>query len=129
MRIALLAWESKHSIAIGGLAEHVTELGDALTRRGHEIHVFTRVGEGQSTYDLIDDVHYHRCPFESHPDLLTDNDRMCDSFVWHLAETESKMQAPFDIVHGHDWLSVRALSQAKNRHRRPAVMTIPSSSK
>ncbi len=126
MRIALLAWESKHSIAIGGLAEHVTELGDALHRRGHEIHVFTRVGEGQSTYDVIEGVHYHRCPFESHPDFLVDNHRMCDSFVWHLAETENNLEAPFDIVHGHDWLSVRAIAQAKNRHGRPTVMTVHS---
>ncbi len=126
MRIALLAWESKYSIAVGGLGEHVTELGAALCRRGHEVHVFTRIGDGQTGYDCIDGVHYHRCPFEPHPDFLVDNRRMCDSFIWHLAEAESYLNGPFDIVHGHDWLSVHALAQAKNRHGRPAVMTIHS---
>lgn len=126
MRIALLAWESKYSIAIGGLAEHVTELGAALGRRGHEVHVFTRIGDGQPGYDCIDGVHYHRCPYESHPEFLVENERMCNSFVWHLAEAESFLNAPFDIVHGHDWLSVRAMTQAKNQHGRPVVMTIHS---
>lgn len=126
MRIALLSWESKHSIAVGGLAEHVTELAAALHHRGHEVHIFTRIGPGQSGYDYTDGVHYHRCPYEPHPDFLIENERMCSSFVWHLAETESYLNAPFDIVHGHDWLSVRAIKQIKNDHRRPVVMTIHS---
>ncbi len=126
MRIALLSWESKHSIAVGGLAEHVSELGVALHDRGHEVHLFTRIGPGQSGYEHIDGVHYHRCPYEPHPDFLVDNERMCNSFVWHLAETESFLSAPFDIVHGHDWLSVRALQRAKNDHGRSAVMTMHS---
>ena len=41
MRIALLSWESLHSIAVGGLAAHVSELAAALSRRGHEVHLFT----------------------------------------------------------------------------------------
>ncbi len=126
MRIAFLSWESKHSIAVGGLAEHVTELAAALQRRGHEVHVFTRIDDRQSGYDCIEDVHYHRCPYEPHPDFLIDNQRMCNSFVWHLAEAESYLSAPFDIVHGHDWLCVRAMMQVKNDHDHPAVMTMHS---
>jgi len=41
MRIAMLSWESLHSIAVGGVAAHVTELAAALARKGHQIHVFT----------------------------------------------------------------------------------------
>lgn len=47
MRIALLSWESLHSISVGGIGVHVTELAAALQRKGHEVHVFTRMGEGQ----------------------------------------------------------------------------------
>ncbi|MBU0717640.1 MAG: glycosyltransferase, partial [Planctomycetes bacterium] len=126
MRIALLSWESKHSIAVGGLGEHVTELGTALCQRGHEVHVFTRIGDGQTGYDCIDGVHYHRCPFEPHADFLINIERMCDSLVWHLAEAESYLNEPFDVVHGHDWLTVQALTQLKNRHDRPTVLTIHS---
>ena len=113
MKIALLSWESLHSIAVGGLAPHVSELAAALQRRGHEVHVFTRIGPRQLGYENILGVHYHRCPYQTHDDLLTENERMCNSFVWHLAETEAFLNRPFDVVHGHDWLSVRAVAQAR----------------
>lgn len=126
MRIAMFSWESMHSIALGGLAPHVSELSAALVRRGHEVHVFTRVGMNQSLYDSFDGVHYHRCPFDEHPDFVISMERMCDSFVWHLGETEHFLGAPFDIVHGHDWLVTRALAQTKNSRHRPVVMTVHS---
>ena len=122
--VALLSWETLHSIAVGGLGGHVSEFAAALERRGYEVHLFTRAGPGQANYELINGVHYHRCPYDQHPDFLTDNARMCYSRVWHLAETEAFLNKPFDIVHGHDWLAVRAMVQAKNRHRRPIVMTV-----
>ncbi|MHC4609757.1 MAG: glycosyltransferase, partial [Planctomycetota bacterium] len=56
MRIALLSWESLQSVAVGGIAAHVTELAAGLERRGHEVHVFVRLGEGQPTYEVIDGV-------------------------------------------------------------------------
>lgn len=126
MRIAMLSWESMHSIAVGGLAPHVTELAGGLARRGHHIHVYTRVGPQQASYDFIDGVHYHRCPYQAHPDFLVDVGRMCNSFVWHLGETEHYLNQPFDVVHGHDWLSTWALAQSKNELRRPAVYTMHS---
>ncbi|MCO6436375.1 MAG: glycosyltransferase family 4 protein [Phycisphaerae bacterium] len=126
MRIALLSWEAKHAIAVGGLAEHVSELAEALSRRGHEVHVYTRMGPGQGLYDCIGGVHIHRCPFDLHDDFLHENQRMCESFAWHVIETESFLGKPFDVIHGHDWLSVRALVHLKNRHGRPVVLTIHS---
>ena len=36
------------------------------------------------------------------------------------------MGRPFDIVHGHDWLTTQALSRIKNEHRRPVMLTIHS---
>src|SRR5438034_1098211 len=38
MRIALFSWETLHSIAVGGVGVHVSELAAALQRRGHERH-------------------------------------------------------------------------------------------
>ena len=43
MRVAILSWESLHSVAAGGVASHVTELAAALCRRGHDVHLFTRI--------------------------------------------------------------------------------------
>jgi glycosyltransferase involved in cell wall biosynthesis len=126
MRIAMLSWESLHSISVGGLAAHVTELADALRRRGDEVHVFTRMDAGQARYDCIDEVHYHRCPFEPHADFLTYIRRMCDSLFDRLRAAEDFYGRPFDIVHGHDWLCAQALVRAKNDLRRRAVMTVHS---
>lgn len=126
MRIALLSWESRHSIHVGGLAEHVSELAAALALLGHDVHLFTRIADGQPGYELLDRVHYHRCRYDQHPDFLTDMNRMCDSFVWHVVETECFLGAPFDVIHGHDWLVVHAMNQLKHRHGRPLVMTFHS---
>jgi hypothetical protein len=41
MRVALFSWESLHSINIGGLGVHVTELAAGLERRGHMKFTFS----------------------------------------------------------------------------------------
>ena len=81
MRIALLSWETLHSIPVGGVGVHVTELAAALERKGHEVHVYTRMGFGQSHYDRIEGVHYHRCPFDLSADFIEEINNMCRSFV------------------------------------------------
>lgn len=126
MRIALFSWESLHSVAVGGVAAHVTELAAALQRRGHEVHAFVRLGEGQRCYERIDGVHYHRCPIELHPDFVTEMNGMGNRFVYFLGQTEAHQRAPFDVVHGHDWLCAKALVQAKNDRRRRTILTLHS---
>ena len=126
MRIAFFAWESLHSIPVGGVAAHVTELAAALQRRGHEVHVFTRLGEGQSTYQHIDSVHYHRCPIDLHPDFVTEMNNMCNRFVYFTKQSESYQGAHFDVVHGHDWLCAKGIVQMKNDYGRRVVLTLHS---
>ena len=72
MRIAFLAWESLHSVVVGGIAPVVTKLGAALERKGNEVHVFTRTAPGQKSYEVIDGVHYHRCDFMHEKNLIKD---------------------------------------------------------
>lgn len=126
MRIAMLSWESLHSIPVGGLAAHVTELSETLYRLGHDVHVFTRMGPGQPRYDWINGVHYHRCPFDPHADFLPYVGRMCDAFVARLLAAEDFYGRPFDIVHGHDWLASCALERVKHERHRAIVLTIHS---
>lgn len=122
----MLSWESLHSIPVGGLAAHVTELSETLHGLGHDVHVFTRMGPGQLRYDWINGVHYHRCPFDPHADFLTYVSRMCDAFVARLRAAEDFYGRPFDIVHGHDWLACYAIEQVKQELHRPVVLTIHS---
>jgi glycogen synthase len=63
MRVALLSWESLRSIAVGGVRVHVTQLAEALTGKGHAVHVFTRRAPSQASHDVVEGVHYHRCAY------------------------------------------------------------------
>jgi len=126
MRIAILTWESLHSIPVGGVAVHVTELAAALERKGHEVHVFTRMGHGQRHYDRIDGVHYHRCPFGLTPDFVEEVNNMCRSFVHHLFATEDHMGVGFDVVHAHDWLTSNAMVWIKEGRGRRGILTLHS---
>jgi glycogen synthase len=125
MKIALLSWETLHSIPVGGLSAHVTELAASLERGGHEIHVFTRMGAGQPAYQHIDRVHYHRCPFNLNPSFVDEVNNMCRSFVHHVIETEN-FNGAFDIIHAHDWLTANAMIWLCQQRDRCGILTIHS---
>jgi glycogen synthase len=125
VKIAFLAWESLHSIPVGGVAVHVTELAAALERKGHEVHVFTRMRAGQPHYERIHGVHYHRCGFQLHPDFVEEMGTMCRSLVHHVFQTEDHI-GPFDVIHAHDWLTANAMIWIKQGRGRKTVLTIHS---
>ncbi len=125
MRIAILAWESLHSIAVGGVAAHTSELAGALADKGHQIHFFTRRMPGQRAHDFINGVHYHRCSYLSHSDFVEDVNNMCRSFVDRFFEVEDFV-GRFDIVHAHDWLAANAMIWIKQGRGHKTVLTIHS---
>mmetsp|Transcript_26299 Transcript_26299/g.43069 ORF Transcript_26299/g.43069 Transcript_26299/m.43069 type:complete len:545 (-) Transcript_26299:476-2110(-) len=125
LRIAMLSWETLCSIAVGGVAAHVTELAAGLQRRGHEVHVFTRQGAGQKPYEVIYGVHYHRCSFQLTPNFIEETSNMTNAFMWCMGEVEAYMNRPFDVVHCHDWLVAKGITQAKHKSRQ-AVLTMHS---
>ncbi|HVS37434.1 MAG TPA: glycosyltransferase family 4 protein [Gemmataceae bacterium] len=125
MRIALFSWETLHSIAVGGVGVHVSELAAALQRRGHEVHVFTRIGPGQLHYERIHDVHYHRCGFRLSPNFVDEVNDMCRSFVHVFFAVEDHV-GRFDVVHAHDWLASNAVVWIKEGRGRRAVLTMHS---
>ena len=126
MKIAFFAWESLHTVTVGAVASHVTELAAALERRGHEVHVFARIGEGQRVYDVVDGVHYHRVPIDLDPDFVTEMGNMGRALYRHLVDTENLQGVPFDVIHGHDWLVTKGLLPAKNERSRRVVLTYHS---
>ncbi len=125
MRIALFSWESLHSIAVGGVGAHVTELAAALQRRHHDVHVFTRIGHGQSPYDCIHNVHYHRCSFPLSSNFVDEVNNMCRAFVHECYGVENTIGG-FDVVHAHDWLASNAVVWIKEGRGRKAVLTMHS---
>lgn len=126
MRIALFSWESLYSISVGGVAFHVTELACALERKGHEVHIFTRLGRAeQPWYERIHGVHYHRCPFTQSHNFIDEINNMCRSFVASFFQTED-YAGSFDIVHAHDWLTSNAAVWIKEARGHKTVLTIHS---
>ncbi len=125
MRIAMLSWESLHSVAVGGVSAHVTELGAALVRNGHQIHVFTRRACGQSAHDVKEGVHYHRCHYAREYDFVEDINSLCRSLVDHVYEVED-LVGPFDVIHAHDWLTANAMIWIKQGRPHRCLFTIHS---
>jgi glycogen synthase len=126
MRIGIFSWESIHSVHVGGVALHVTELACALERKGHEVHVFTRMGRpDHAQYEQIHGVHYHRCPFEPNQDFIEEINSMCRSFVNAYFATEDLIGC-FDVVHAHDWLTANAMAWVKQGRGTKAVLTLHS---
>ena len=126
IRIAHFSWESLHSIHVGGISPVVTELAAAQERLGHEVHVFTRIGPGQSEYQRIDGVHYHRCPFAFSSDGLREMHNMSKSMAHAFFACED-FSGKFDIIHGHDWHVVPALDEIKKARNKKIVWTCHSS--
>jgi glycogen synthase len=116
MRVAVLAWESAHSIMVGGLAVVVSRHAEALAKLGHDVHLFTRWGEGQSDSEYINGHYYHRCKFDQGQNLLAFAHNMSTSFLTRLHEVE-KDHGVFDIIHGHDWHVVDALHVLRSEGR------------
>ena len=125
MKIAMFSWETLHSVAVGGIAPVVTELAAALERKGQEMHVFTRIDQGQQRYELIDGVHYHRCPHNLDPNFFEEVNDMCRSFAYYFSQTEDYIGS-FDVIHGHDWLTANAIGWIKQGKGKKAVFTVHS---
>ncbi len=120
----MLSWESLYSIKVGGVAPHVSELSEALARRGHEVHIFTRRGDFES-YDKINGVHYQRVDVDSSGDMLAQMDRMSNALYDRFGAVQ-KLFGKFDVVHGHDWHPVLALTRMKKEYGLPFVLTMHS---
>ena len=59
MRSIMLSWEYPPNI-IGGISRHVEELAEAMSARGHEIHVITYQAGGVPDEEKINGVFVHR---------------------------------------------------------------------
>ncbi len=120
----MLSWESLYSIKVGGVAPHVSELSEALARRGHEVHVFTRRGDFDS-YDKINGVHYQRVDANGSADILTQMDRMGDA-IYDRFGAVHELFGDFDIAHCHDWHPVLAQVRIKRDYDLHFILTMHS---
>ncbi len=125
MRIGLFSWEAIESVLVGGVGVHVSELSRALARLGHEVHLFTRMGEGQARYERLHGVYIHRCPYDHHNDFLLETWNMCRSFEHHFHTTRA-LAGEFDVIHSHDWLTAEMLSLVSTQCHARRILTMHS---
>lgn len=125
MRVAMLSWESLHSIFVGGVGVHVTELAAGLQRRGHEMHVITRRKENQNYFDLVDGVHCHRVDHGLSENFVECMDFMCKSMAHKFHEITS-MIGNFELVHAHDWLTANAMKYVMDGYGTRGILTMHS---
>ncbi len=125
MRVAIFSSESLHSISLGGLGVHVTELSAALQRRAHEMHVITRRREGQHHYDLIDGVHYHRIDHGLSENFVECMDYMCKAMA-HKFHQLTSFIGNFELIHAHDWLTANAMKYVMDGYGTRGVLTMHS---
>ncbi|CAE8610854.1 unnamed protein product [Polarella glacialis] len=117
LKIAMLSWETLHTIAAGGVAPHVTELAGALHKAGHDVHIFTRSTNASTWEHNVWGVTYHEVSFDSNSDFVREIENMCSAFVGDLLQVEPAVGG-FDIIHGHDWLVGPAVAQLQSRGKR-----------
>ncbi len=125
MKVALFSWESLRSVAVGGVAAHVSELSRNLAARGDDVHVFTRSGAAESRDEEADGVRYHHCAVAPWGDLVEQTDHMCWAFVDCFRRVERR-DGRFDVLHAHDWLTAKTLTWSRNGVARRHVFTMHS---
>lgn len=123
LRIGIFAWESLHSVRVGGIAPHVTDLSEILAEE-NEVHIFTRIGD-ESEYEEIRGVHYERCAHDQSGGIVDQMNAMCATMVERFYAVE-EVFGKFDIIHGHDWHPVTALTEIKRRSNIPFIITYHS---
>jgi glycosyltransferase involved in cell wall biosynthesis len=113
-------------VAVGGVAAHVSALATHLAQQGHQVHLFTRAGNGHSADEVVDGICYHFCSFRKSPDLVDETDTMCRGFVNRLKGVEREGGKIFDILHAHDWMTAKTLAWSRNGVNRRHVFTLHS---
>lgn len=120
----MFSWESQHSVKVGGISPHVTPLAETLAKEGHEVHIFTRIGN-RSEYDMINGVHYQRCRHDQSGGIVNQMDRMCEAMIDRFYAAE-KLFGKFDVLHCHDWHPVLVMYNLKKTRSVPWVITFHS---
>jgi glycosyltransferase involved in cell wall biosynthesis len=119
----MLSWEYPPRI-IGGLARVVAELSKQLAKQGTEVHVVTADHPGAPEHQDDHGVFVHRVKTQTDwtPDFLTWVKQLNFGLLQYAIELHR--QAPFDIVHAHDWMVADAAWVMKKGFDVPMVATI-----
>lgn len=122
MKILVLAWEFPPRI-VGGIARHVAELYPELVKRGHEVHLITVEFGHAPAYEVVDGIRVHRVAVNASHDFFHWVANMNESMGRQSGKVLTE-EAPFDLIHAHDWLVGDAAIALKYIFKIPLVSTI-----
>ncbi|MFD3165084.1 glycosyltransferase family 4 protein [Herpetosiphon sp. NSE202] len=125
MRVLMLAWEYPPHI-VGGMGKHIAELVPVLDAAGIEVHVLTPWLRGGQQHERFG-MHSHiwRVQPPAMPDygfvsFTQETNRYLERFAYDLGKTHG----PFDLIHGHDWLTSYCSVALKYAWHTPLITTI-----
>lgn len=124
MRVLMLSWEYPPK-SIGGLAQHVYDLTNALAENGVDVHLITSGGQGAPEFEKVRGVKVYRVePYQiSSPDFVT----WVAQFNVALLERAMSIYpnlGEIHILHAHDWLVAYAARALKHALKIPLITTI-----
>lgn len=124
MRIMMFSWEYPPK-SVGGLAQHVYHLCNALVATGEEVHLITVGGPEMPIYEEVNGVKVHRVQSYqlSAPDFRTWIIQLNLSMLEQAISLINDI-GEMDIIHAHDWLVAYAGRAIKHAYRLPLVATI-----
>ena len=124
MRVLMLTWEYPPHI-IGGMGKHVAELVPALDAAGIEVHVLSPLlRDGTTAERLGQHSAITRVPPPAMPDygfisFAQETNRYLECCALDLAA----QHGPFDLIHGHDWLTSYTSVALKYAWKIPLITT------
>ncbi len=112
MRVALVC--PRFAPDIGGIEEHVAQLGRRLAAAGADVQVLTQSGPGPAPEETLAGmrVRRFRLPLPAHPDLPA------PGLVAALGRLDD-----VDVVHAHSYHALPALAASMTAGRAPLVLT------
>lgn len=125
MRVLMLAWEYPPHI-IGGMGKHVAELVPALDSIGVEVHVVSPLLRGGDASErlgkrsMITRVTPPSMPDYGFISFTQETNRHLEQTALELADRHG----PFDLIHGHDWLTSYSTVALKYAWHAPLLTTI-----
>ncbi|WP_338091152.1 glycosyltransferase family 4 protein [Pelotomaculum isophthalicicum] len=120
----MLSWEYPPK-SVGGLAQHVYDLTNALTENGVDVHLITSGGQGTPAFEKVHGVKVHRVePYQiSSPDFVTWVAQFNVALLERAISISSDL-GEIHILHAHDWLVAYAARALKHSWKIPLVTTL-----
>lgn len=124
MRVLMLSWEYPPK-SVGGLAQHVYDLTNALAENGVDVHLITAGGQGAPVFEKVHGVKVYRVePYQvSSPDFVTWVAQLNVALLERAISIASTL-GEIQILHAHDWLVAYAARALKHSWKIPLVATI-----